>query len=227
MSKVRCTATIDMREISSSYKYENIEMMKLHIKYPIININNNQSAEKKINNQISMQVDNYLAYATDILFDQAINYYKETLKNNFPFFGYEVYIEYVITYNDNCFLSLYSSNYKFTGGAHGDTRRTSNTWELCTGENVYLNNFFDPNTNYTHLLVQEMIMQAEINIIENQLIYFEDYRELIAKFFNPSNFYMSPTGITIFYHQYDIGPYSTGIVEFTIPYEKIGWFPSC
>lgn len=227
MSKVRCTAIIEMREINSSYKYENIEMMKLHITYPVINIINNHSAEEKINNQIRIQVENYLAYATGILYNQAINQYKDSLKNNFPFFGYEVYIEYVITYNDNCFLSLYSSNYKFTGGAHGDTRRVSNTWELCTGENIYLHNFFEPNTNYTYLLVQEMIKQAEINIAKNHLIYFEDYRELIAKFFNPSNFFMSPTGITIYYHQYDIGPYSTGIVEYTIPYEKIGWFPSC
>lgn len=227
MSKTRCTAIIDMREINSIYKYDNIGMMRLHINYPVININNNRSAEEKINNEISMQVENYLAYATDILYDQAINYYKESIKNNFPFFRYEVYIEYVITYNDNCFLSLYSSNYKFTGGAHGDTRRTSNTWELCTGENIYLNNFFNPNVNYTHLLVQEIINQAEKNLIENQLIYFEDYRELIVKYFNPINFFMSPTGITIYYHQYDIGPYSTGIIEFTIPYEKIGWYPSC
>lgn len=227
MSEARCSAVIDMRQINSIYKYDNIDMMKLYIKYPIININNNRSAEEKINNQISIQVENYLAYATNILYDQAINYYKDSLKNNFPFFGYEVYIEYVITYNDNCFLSLYSSNYKFTGGAHGDTRRVSNTWELCTGENIYLNNFFEPDTNYTLMLIQEMIKQAEKNIAENQLIYFVDYRELIVKYFNPLNFYMSPTGITIYYLQYDIGPYSTGIVEFTIPYEKIGWFPSC
>lgn len=227
MSKAICFATIDMREINSKYKYNDIEMMTLHIKYPIININDNQSAEEKINNQIDIQVENYLGYARRILYDQAINRYKDSLKNNFPFLGYEVFIEYVITYNDNCFLSLYSSNYEFKGGAHGTTRRISNTWEICTGENIYLYNFFEPNTNYTRILIQEIIQQAEKNLIENQLIYFEDYRELITTLFNPNNFYMSPNGITIYYHQYDIGPYSTGIVEFTIPYEKIGWYPSC
>jgi hypothetical protein len=227
MSTTRCSAIIEMREINCKFKYDNIDVMTLRIKYPIVNINNSLSAQEKINNQISIQVDNYLSYVRNILYDQAINYYRDSLKNNFPFFGYEVFIEYVITYNDNCFLSLYSSNYEFTGGAHGSTRRVSNTWELCTGESIYLNNFFEPSSNYTRMLIQEMIKQAEKSIIENELIYFEDYRELIAKYFNPINFFMSPTGITIYYHQYDIGPYSTGIVEFTIPYEKIGWFPSC
>ncbi|HBB28743.1 MAG TPA: DUF3298/DUF4163 domain-containing protein, partial [Clostridiales bacterium] len=130
-------------------------------------------------------------------------------------------------YNDNCFLSLYTDKYEYTGGAHGNTIRTSNTWELCTGQNIYLYCFFKPYTDYTHMLIQEIIAQAEENLKENPFIYFDDYKNLIIKNFNPHSFYMSPDGITIYYQQYDIAPYSTGIVEFTIPYTKIGWFPSC
>ena len=77
------------------------------------------------------------------------------------------------------------------------------------------------------MLIQEIIAQAEENLKENPFIYFDDYKNLIIKNFNPHSFYMSPDGITIYYQQYDIAPYSTGIVEFTIPYTKIGWFPSC
>ncbi len=227
MSKPRCFATINMREINCTLKYDNIEILTLNIKYPIINISYNPRAEENINNQISMQVNEYIEYASDTLYNHAINTYTDSLKNNFPFHSYEAYMVYTITYNDNCFLSLYTDKYEYTGGAHGNTIRTSNTWELCTGQNIYLYCFFKPYTDYTHMLIQEIIAQAEENLKENPFIYFDDYKNLIIKNFNPHSFYMSPDGITIYYQQYDIAPYSTGIVEFTIPYTKIGWFPSC
>lgn len=227
MSKPRCFATIDMKEINCRFKYDNIEMLTLNIKYPIINTYNNPCAKEKINNQICMQVDEYFKYASNTLYNQAIDTYKDSLKNDFPFRGYEAYMTYTITYNDNCFLSLYSDKYEFTGGAHGNTIRTSNTWELCTGENIYLYRFFKPDTDYTRMVTQEMTAQAEKNLKENPLIYFDEYKDLIIKNFNRNSFYMSPKGIIIYYQQYDIAPYSTGIVEFIIPYEEIGWFPSC
>lgn len=227
MRTPRCFANIIMREINRKFKYENIDILTLNIKYPIVNIYNNPRAERRINNQIRMHVNNYLRYVSTTLYNQAINTYMDSLENNFPFHSYEAYMEYTITYNDNCFLSLYTDIYEYTGGAHGNTIRTSNTWELCTGENIYLYYFFKPYTDYHHIITQEIIAQAEENLEKNPGIYFDDYKDLIITNFNPNSFYMSHNGITIYYQQYDIAPYSTGIVEFTIPYVKIGWFPSC
>ncbi len=227
MGKPRCFAIINMQEINCRLKYDNIKILTLTIKYPIITTYNNPRAGEIINNQISMQVDEYIEYATNTLYNQAISTYEDSLKNNYPFHDYEAYMEYTITYNDNCFLSLYINEYEFTGGAHGNTIRTSNTWELCTGEDIYLHYFFKSYTDYTYMITQEIIAQAEENLRENPQIYFDNYKDLIIGNFNSSSFYMSPNGITIYYQQYDIAPYSTGIVEFTIPYAKIGWFPSC
>lgn len=227
MKKTKYIANIYMREIKQILQYNNIDMLTLNIKYPIVSIYNNPIAERKINNQISMQVNDYYRYATNTLYNQSIAQLNESIENDFPFHGFEAYMEYKITYNDNCFLSLYYDKYEFTGGAHGSTIRSSNTWELCTGENIYLYNFFKPYTDYSYILTQEIIKQAENNLIENPGIYFDDYSDLITKNFNPESFYMSPQGITIYYQQYDIAPYSTGIVEFTIPYQTIGWYPSC
>lgn len=227
MRKPRCFATINMRETNCKFKHDDIEMLTLHIKYPIVSVHNNPRVTDKINNQISMQVNEYMKYAANTLYNQAMNTYIDSLKNDFPFYGYEAYMEYTITYNDNCFLSLYIDKYEFTGGTHGNTIRTSNTWELCTGESIDLYCFFEPHIDYTHMIIQEIITQAEENVKENPGIYFDDYKDLIIKSFNPDSFYMSPNGITIYYQQYDIAPYATGIVEFTIPYVKIGWFPSC
>lgn len=217
-------AKISMHEYKKTFNYNNTEMLKLTIRYPKISLNNLQS-ECQINNQINMEVSNYKRYAK-YLFKQAIKGYTQSQNNGYPFLGYEAYMEYSITYNENCFFSVYFDKYEFTGGAHGSTVRASNTWELCRGTRLQLNSFFRPGTDYRRLLIDEAIRQAE-EIQRRQNIYFDDYKSLIIKNFNEDSFYLSPKGITIYYQQYDIAPYSTGIVEFTIPYSIIGWRPNC
>ncbi|MEA4987263.1 MAG: RsiV family protein, partial [Anaerovorax sp.] len=49
-------------------------------------------------------------------------------------------------------------------------------------------------------------------------IYFDDYETLVVETFNPKNFYCTPEGVVVYYLQYDIAPYSSGIREFLIPY---------
>lgn len=219
-------ASVNMKELKRAFEYDNTEVLTLTVKYPEVNIKYNPHAEWLINNQIAMNVNEYMRYA-GYLYNQAVKTYIDSQSNNFPFHPYEAYMEYTITYNDNCFLSTYNDKYEFTGGAHGSTLRSSDTWELLSGTNLPLYSFFRPGTDYVRLLTEEIIRQAEYNYNQNPNIYFDDYKNLITKNFNPRSYYLTPQGMVIYYQQYDIAPYSTGIVEFTIPYEAIGWRPRC
>lgn len=219
-------ANIRMHEFERTFKYNDTEVLILSIKYPIINMKYNPSAERIINNQIAMNVNEYMRYSK-YLYNQAVKGLMDSQANNYPFHSYSAYMEYHITYNENCHLSAYNDKYEFTGGAHGTTTRSSDSWELCTGMHLSLNDFFDPNTNYRQFITDEITRQAEFNNQQNQGIYFEDYKGLIIKNFDQHSFYLTPQGITFYFQQYDIAPYSTGIVEFTIPYSKINWYPKC
>lgn len=225
MNRYCYNAEISMHEYKKIFEYNTIEVLELSIKYPKIILHYNKQAENLINVHINMEVNNYIRYAK-CLYKQAIKGYTESQDNSYPFREYSAYMEYTITYNENCFLSMYFDKYEFTGGAHGSTVRASDTWELCQGTHLSLESFFEPLTDYTRLLNDEIIKQAE-NIQKSQNIYFDEYKLLIIKNFDDNSFYLSPSGITIYYQQYDIAPYSTGIVEFTIPYSIINWQPNC
>jgi len=227
MNKDYCyKVNISMKKIEHAFDYNNIEVLKLTVKYPVISMKYNPKTEWLINNQIVMDVSEYIRYA-DYLYQQAVNNYKDSHTNDFPFNPYEAYMEYTVTNDENCFLSSYVDKYEFTGGAHGNTVRSSDTWELCSGMQLPLYSFFKPGTNYRHLLIEEITKQAEYNLKQNPNIYFDDYKSLILKNFNQNSFYITPQGMVIYYQQYDIAPYSTGIVEFLIPYATIGWYPQC
>ncbi|MEL7647287.1 MAG: DUF3298 and DUF4163 domain-containing protein [Sedimentibacter sp.] len=227
MKRPRCTAIINMREFKHSFEYDGIVILTLIIRYPRIKTPHDESAENNINNMINKQIKEYYDYVSTTLYKNAVEYYHDSQTNNFPFHVNEAIMEYNVTYNENCFLSLYKDKYEFTGGAHGSTLRSSDTWETCQGTYIPMYCYFYKGTNYMNLLINEITRQAEQNLDENPGIYFEDYQNLIITSFNPDSYYLTPCGMTIYYQQYDIAPYSTGIVEFTIPYGMIGWHPSC
>jgi hypothetical protein len=227
MNRTKCTAIINMREFKHSFEYNNIIILTLIIKYPLIILPHNKFAENKINNMISLQINEYYNYVSSTLYNNAIQYYNDSQTNDFPFHVNEAIMEFNITYNENCFLSLFKDKYEYTGGAHGITLRSSDTWETCQGTYIPIYYFFKPGTNYKYLLTNEIIKQSDYNLKQSPGIYFEDYKNLSIKTFNPNSYYLTPQGMTIYYQQYDIAPYSTGIVEFSIPYKIIGWCPSC
>lgn len=215
-----------MHEFEKTYKYNNVDALTLSIKYPKISMCYNPYVEKIINNHIAMTINEYIRYSK-YLYNQAVKGYMDAQANDYPFHSYGAYMEYKITYNENCHLSLYIDKYEFTGGAHGSTIRTSDSWDLCMGMHLSLHNIINPYTNHRQLIIDEILRQAENNYKQNQGIYFEDYQALIIKNFDENSFYLTPKGITFYYQQYDIAPYATGIVEFTIPYSLINWYPKC
>lgn len=63
-----------------------------------------------------------------------------------------------------------------------------------------------------------ILTMIESKISKAPEVYFEDYGNLVKKNFNVNNFYCTSEGIIIYFQQYSIAPYSSGIREFLFPY---------
>lgn len=213
-------AEITNQSIATTLQFNNVTMIQVDVNNFIVGLEN-KWVENRINAKIKKQSDEFFAYAINQLYPTAIEDYKSRTQEGFPFNAYEAILDYHITYNKNCFLSLYSDNYQFTGGAHGSTLRSSHTFNLKTGNAVHLSTFFKG--NYQQTITEEIIKQADAIMAEDPVL-FEDYKELIVENFNANNFYLTDNGVVIYYQQYEIAPYSTGIVEFLIPYQ---YSPKC
>jgi len=64
----------------------------------------------------------------------------------------------------------------------------------------------------------DILKEINRQILDNKEIYFEDACNLVLETFNPDSFYLVPEGIVIYFQQYDIAPYSSGIRTFLIKY---------
>jgi hypothetical protein len=114
--------------------------------------------------------------------------------------------------NDPDFLSLTQQVYQYTGGAHGMTWQVGHTIDLATGRQLMLADLFLPEANYAERLSQ--FVRAEGAARQLPMWEFKGVNRQSA-------FYLSNDGIVLFFQQYEIAPYSAGIIKMQIPYRQV------
>jgi hypothetical protein len=159
------------------------------------------------------------------LYQMAMVEYEYSVANNYPIHQFEAYVDYFITYNQNCVLSLYFDQYEYAGGAHGLTVRYSDTWNLPKSKRIELADLFPHRSNYRDYVIQAINKQIENAVAEESSMYFENYVQLVNENFKTNNFYLTKEGLVIYFQQYDIAPYASGIPTFVIPYGPGGAIP--
>lgn len=194
--------------------YKNTVILKYTIKYPEILSNNIGSIKfNKFNYEKALKLKQH---AESDLFEDAKKLYDYNESNGYPVMVYEVVLDYTITFNQNSIVSLYSDEYIYSGGAHGNTTRSSQNWNIIFAMQFSLNNLFNNNCNYVLDILKDINNQIEQQIADETNQYFENYCSLVLNTIDLNNFYLNPGYITIFFQQYDIAPYSSGIPTFDI-----------
>ncbi|MGI6151462.1 MAG: DUF3298 and DUF4163 domain-containing protein [Christensenellales bacterium] len=227
MHATNFSAAITMQEADRTFYCNCTPVLTYSAEYPQAALPCNPTGQFCINRDICVQVRAFYCYVSNDLFRQAVEGCREACQNGYPFNGYDAVQHFEITYNQQCHFSLYRDQYTYTGGAHGGTVRSSDTWSLKTGCRLPLASFFPNKKDYRAFLIGQITCLADQQMQQNPGIYFENYRELIRKYFDEQSYYLTPDGLAIYYQQYEIAPYATGIVVFTIPYQTLKWQPGC
>lgn len=206
--------SVKMIVLRDKLKYNGETLLTYKIEYPEFCSSCYRLCLAKVNEFIRRKALEYRKYCETELFCMAVEQYKTDIENNFPIRVYEALLTYEMTYLDTCIISAYFNRYEYTGGAHGNTTRYSQTWNLqrCGLAELYQLVRCPPDYKTYILSVVEKQIEKEPEI------YFDNYRELISETFNENSFYCTREGIIVYYQQYDIAPYSSGIREFLIPY---------
>lgn len=215
-------AVITKQEIKNSFSVGPVELLSLNIFYPEIKLKRKPDVEKHIKAHYKQEADRFYRYSSGSLLSGAKAEYADSIKNGFPFRPYDAMMTYSVELNEGCILSTYYEQYTYTGGAHGNTVRRSDTWDLQTGAQIRLKDLFPDGSGYRRLILEQILPMADKHMANNPYVYFNDYRELIVKYFNPQSFYLTPKGLAVYYQLYEIAPYASGIVVFEIPYGNLG-----
>lgn len=209
---------IRKKELKNELKYKGTIILTYKIEYPEITSSYYKFGSNIFNQYNKTRAIRLENYIINQLFKEAIQIYEYNTSQGFPIMIFEVIQNYTITYNKDFIVSLYSDNYEFTGGAHGNTVRTSQNWDLRSGKSIPLSYFFNNNPYYIIDILKNINMQIRFQLQLNPGQYFDNYCELVLDTFDLKNYYIvSYNNIVVFFQQYDIAPYSSGIPTFDIP----------
>lgn len=206
--------TVNTIAMEDNMKYNGETILTYKIEYPEFESSGYQMSLTVINQYYKKKALEYKYYFENDLFNMAVEQYKDDIQNNYPVRVFEALVVYKLTYNKGCIVSLYFDQYQFTGGAHGNTLRYSQTWNVQRCSMIRLSQLFICETDYK----ANMLRQARDEMEKDPSIYFEDSEKLLVEYFNKDSFYCTSSGIVVYYQQYEIAPYSSGIREFLIPY---------
>ncbi len=184
-----------------------------NLRIPQISGMKNVEIQKSINKALAERSLQLLSENTQ----DARAFYEETKKTGDHFWKYDVTVDYAVHYNQNGILSLTIDNYQFTGGAHGGTERLPFNIDLNTGEFLALQDLFTPGFAYQSIIDDEVGKE-----IAKYTDGFFEGEEGFNGIGDNRTYYLIPGYIVVYFAQYEIAPYSTGMPEFKIPMERFG-----
>lgn len=210
------------------YEYQHTPILQCHCTYPEFSSREHPASASRMNVYYRSMARRFAQTCNQTLYPLAVADYRNSVANDMPVHQYEADRSFTATYNKNCAVSLYTDQYEFTGGAHGSTTRSSETWRINRGTRLRLSELFPGNRRYALELKAEIRRQIAGQLKENEGMYFEDYPKLVEETFHPEQFYLTGEGLAVYFQQYDIAPYVTGIPVFIIPYETLNMrLPRC
>lgn len=202
-------AIINNIEINDKTVEENTEKYEVKVKYPSIKGGN--QVYKNINKIIE---DFTLIWISDIklLGEEYSKKYEEAGREMPKMEAYSLYE----VFDTEELISVPMTYYQYTGGAHGLTTKISYNYELKTGEEIKLNNLFKDGFNYKDII--DKIIKDDI--AKEPSLYFNN-GAMFKGVNGEQAYYLSRDGIIIYFQQYEIAPYSSGIREFKISYSVL------
>ena len=207
--------TITEKILNDTMLYGNIPVFTYHIAYPSFSTTCVLSAAQTGNIYYMQLAENTEQYCRTVLYPQAVESARYITSNHPPFNRYTLDMNYQITYNSGCITSLYMDTYTYMGGAHQELERISDTWDFSTGKQLHLDDISALTPAALNGLQTSVERQIAERLKESPGSYFEDYPYLLRNKFNQNHFFLRPGYIVIYYQQYEIAPYATGIPEFS------------
>lgn len=184
------------------------EALESNIKIPVFS-----GINKEILNEINKVIEEDALNIKEEISQMAETDFKEAKNSNIELHKYELLVDYEVhTANDNI-ISVTTLNYQYTGGAHGMTVKVPYNFDLTTGKEIVLKDLFKDENGYKKVINEEIQKQIQ----EDPDRFFPDQVELFSGISDDQSFFVEDEKLFIYFGQYDIAPYSSGIIEFEIP----------
>lgn len=201
--------TNEQLQVQTKIISDDTEEIQSSIKIPVFVGSTKEEVLKQINDILEKDALDF----KEELSNMAKTDFEESKKSTFEFRKYELLVDYEVHTANEELISVSTLNYQYTGGAHGLSVKIPYNFDLATGKEIALSDLFKEGKNYGKILNEEIQKQIKANP-DN---FYEDEIEHFSGIIEDQTFNIKDGKLFIYFGQYEIAPYSSGIIEFEIP----------
>ena len=209
---MRDSITAEEKTMEQSFSRRGREILRCRIVYPHFSGPDFCPAVRRINRYCEARIRAFRRYCGEVLYREAAARFREEGGAE-PF---EAILRCGIGLNADCMLSLFFDRCAYTGAERESRERFSGTWSLRSARRLRLGDCFIPGFQYgiyARNQVEDTIARSIQSCPEE---YFHDYVDRVEATFREVNFYLTPRGVLLYFQQYDLAPYPSGITVFRI-----------
>ena len=130
---------------------------------------------------------------------------------------YENNVTAAITYNNNNIISVTQEQYRYNGGAHGNSELTAHSFGTRTGDELLLGDLLAiPDSQISTKLTAEFQQLKNTDPNYSDI----DLTAIAGQLGTNSPYYLTTTGVCVFFNPYEVAPGALGRVELLIPYSR-------
>ena len=198
--------------------------------YPVISIEGNESAAEKINADIRSRIEPFLSESESESYEWAKNWANylngtEAVYRRLDT-GFNEDWTYEVTRADDNVISFAITECFYEGGLHEQFNTIGVSYDTNTGEQI---SFDDLSEDTEHFRMATLAYNQALAETEaySKLMYPKDSKAIFAAntledvLYRDDKWYLSANGLVFLSNPYALGPFASGLIEFTIPYSDL------
>ncbi|MCM1266938.1 MAG: DUF3298 and DUF4163 domain-containing protein [Bacteroidales bacterium] len=135
------------------------------------------------------------------------------------FTGYSQELTADVTRMDDSVLSYKLTFGEYAGGAHGNYGSVGKNYDMKTGELITFDTLSENVSDFHSAALDYFVSLSETPSYQERL--FEPTKaDIDSALFQTGSWYFTGSGICFFSDPYVLGPYASGEIDFTLPYEQ-------
>lgn len=152
-------------------------------------------------------------YAKEIATDDTSDFLGES-NNRFSYS-----MTYEVKKSSDAVVSVLLSTHTYTGGAHGHSVYKAVNFDLNSAMSIDMQYVTGvPADDYVPFIMEYILEKMKK---EPEGTYFSTEDDVLDSVFDEKQFFITESGITVFFQEYDIAAYSSGVQLFEIPYNDL------
>ncbi len=192
------------------------DFINLNIKVPQIQ----GLADKNFESDLNKRFLNEAQKAKKNAVSTAKEYNKDMLRDQLTPIKFEYISTFSVIEAPKPYLVIGFLEYQYSGGAHGISYQEYITINTCDNKILELKDLFKDSVDYKDLINTEIYDQIAERRIKGE--YFFPGTQGFTGIKESQEYYINSEGnLIVIFNIYEIAPYAAGIIEFSIPHDKI------